>query len=404
MGQFRERQETGQARHLSTSVHRDQGVRVQGGNQANRLGLAVPDTKNGCDYCKHQLQVKGPAQGLGSRRGPEKCSRGPTCRTEDLSQVPAHPATPPTQSRFKNRPCATLSLTVPWLSGRHTARRPAGPWRRRATLGEGWLVFRTPSVRRILFTGCRPDVFQAASLPLSLTSLQLGDSRHFQRPPGARLARAHAQPRPFPRRGLEPIGAPLSRRPVPPRPSGYDLRGWVGGNCPERRHQSASTVGRPCWGTREAWREGSVPTPFTCESCWHLGASLLPSKPFMIWPAAHAAASITNCYHVLSPWLSNLTVHQKHLEDLLKQSSPLKHPWSFWPSKSGMRSEDCISNKFQGGADAAALGLAPWESLYSVLTKSLTLLITLHPLAFWLPFYYSHFTEGKTESLMAEET
>lgn len=94
----------------------------------------------------------------------------------------------------------------------------------------------------------------------------------------------------------------------------------------------------------------------------------------MFWPAAHAAASSTNCYHVLSPWLSNLNVHQKHLEDLLKQSSPLKHPRSFWPSKAGMRSEDCISNKFQGGGGgAAAVGLAPGESLYSVLTKSLTL-------------------------------
>lgn len=93
--------------------------------------------------------------------------------------------------------------------------------------GEGWLVFRAPSVRPILFTGCRPNVFHAGSLPLSLTSLQLGDSRHFQRPPGARPARAHAQSRPFPRRGLEPIGAPLSRRPVPPP---LRLRSpWLGG-------------------------------------------------------------------------------------------------------------------------------------------------------------------------------
>lgn len=39
---------------------------------------------NDYGYCKHRPRVKGLAQGLGSRWSPEKCSRGPRCRTEDL--------------------------------------------------------------------------------------------------------------------------------------------------------------------------------------------------------------------------------------------------------------------------------------------------------------------------------
>ena len=192
--------------------------------------------------------MKAAAQSLGSS-GVRQTREAQRAGLQTSQEPVGHVVPPPAQSWFPNCPCATASLTQgPGAADATPAGRSAGPDAaerppKRRSLCSARPAFvpsfsqeegQTPFTRQTSHS--HSPAFSSATVAI------------FQPPSGARLGRAHAQLRPAMRRGLQPIGAPLSRLSFPPL-SVFSLPGW-GGNCPEGSYGSASSLGAEGGGRR----------------------------------------------------------------------------------------------------------------------------------------------------------
>ena len=87
-----------------------------------------------------------------------------------------------------------------------------------------------------------------------------------------------------------------------------------------------------------------------------MGCHFLSQGVFLCWQAVSLPLSLQRSCD-FSPgtkisvdlWLSEINMHQNHLESLLKQRAG-PYPQSFWFSNSGMGTEMSISNKFLDNA------------------------------------------------------